>query len=169
MEYRGLIHQHPLMKNEVTFVLIRCEACGEFFQGTTSTCSECAFNIHESCVEFPQEFQDPYHQHRLTLVKTNGMDHLLIKCLVYSENHFGFSFHCQNCNFDLDLKRAFQKLAIIEGYVENPPLARYMAAISASSICTDHCTVSSLPGIPRSATVSPFQLWASLEAYGDKA
>lgn len=63
----------------------------------------------------PQEFQDPYHQHRLTLVKTNGMDHLLIKCLVYSENHFGFSFHCQNCNFDLDLKCAFQKLAIIEG------------------------------------------------------
>lgn len=24
------------------------------------------------------------------------------------------------------------------GYVENPPLARYMAAISATSICTDH-------------------------------
>lgn len=110
------------------------------------------------------------------------------------------------------------------GYVENPPLARYMAAISATSICTDHvlsfscqqhsstfitlvfllwasirksltvqrlwqflwflllppwalqfqdrdqlCTVSSLHGIPRSATVSPFQPWASLEAYGDKA
>jgi hypothetical protein len=24
------------------------------------------------------------------------------------------------------------------GYVENPPLARYLAAISATSICTDH-------------------------------
>ncbi|CAK7337225.1 unnamed protein product [Dovyalis caffra] len=111
MEYRGFLHEHPLMLNEETIVGTRCDACGEFFQGLVYTCSECGFNIHKSCAELPREFQNPYHPLRLSLV---------------TDEWEGQAFRC------------LWVVVFPAGYVENPSLVLSTAATLATTICIDH-------------------------------
>ncbi|XP_059433309.1 uncharacterized protein LOC132166499 [Corylus avellana] len=104
-------HQHLLSlsdKERDDYVL--CDACDEYCVGPTYTCSSeyyCDFALHESCAKLPQELRKPLlHPHPLARVHPKSK-YGKFECNACSKICRGFTFRCEKCDINFDLKCAF--------------------------------------------------------------
>lgn len=82
----------------------RCFACKNLFEGFAYHCSVCKFYLHESCADLalPAKIQHFYHSsHPLTL-HAIGNDETVI-CDVCKERLMGFTYCCNDCDFNVDV------------------------------------------------------------------
>jgi hypothetical protein len=99
-EFRLFTHQLPfLLFYEEMDINVFCRACQVPVGGLTYTRTSCDIFLHKTCVDFPQEIQDPLH---------NCEDYLILmvqehsyKCMACDLNCFAFSFHCNSCKFEV--------------------------------------------------------------------
>jgi len=98
-EFRLFNHQLPfLLFYEEMDIHVFCRACQVPVGGLTYTRTSRDIFLHKTCVDFPQEIQDPLH---------NCEDYLILmaqehsyKCMACDLNCFAISFHCNSCKFD---------------------------------------------------------------------
>ncbi|OWM88347.1 uncharacterized protein LOC116202699 [Punica granatum] len=97
-------HQHPLdpchLEEEEK---VMCAACEKRCRDQSYGCSECRFFLHEECAELPRELKHPMHSpHHLKLSDTaNYLG--AIYCDACMKRSRGFTFRCEECDFDLDI------------------------------------------------------------------
>ncbi|KAG7950719.1 hypothetical protein I3843_13G130200 [Carya illinoinensis] len=104
MEIQHFSHIHPLVfiegvgENEV----IVCRGCDEPISDAAYKCSQYGnFFLHKSCTELQQEIQHPVHpNHPLVLIASENR--ACDGC--HKNSEFCFLYHCDECNFDLDIK-----------------------------------------------------------------
>ncbi|KAH9718103.1 phorbol-ester/DAG-type domain-containing protein [Citrus sinensis] len=97
-------HKHLLflLENKRNDKLI-CVACEKNIQANHPAygCHHCEFYLHKSCVELPREIQHPLHRHPLSL--PNPYSEEYHECDACHKHYYGFSYSCQDCDFNLDL------------------------------------------------------------------
>ncbi|KAI5560375.1 hypothetical protein BDE02_16G043200 [Populus trichocarpa] len=113
MEFEHFSHpDHPLiLVNQVldySCELVICSGCEGPIWGPCYSCTSCYFFLHKKCVGLPREIKRRIHpRHPL---------HLLAKppykgrcdCNRCGKTCNSFVYHCSLCEFDLDIKCAFQ-------------------------------------------------------------
>ena len=106
-------HKHPLIiaDNKVTdstsyFSMNNdfpsCSACGEPCFGKSFICFRCKFLIHELCLELPHEIQNFLHPCPLSLQQETTN----FTCRACEKSRSQFAYHCNRCNFFLDVECA---------------------------------------------------------------
>lgn len=106
-------HEHPLTLlhfNEK--IESDCHACKQSPKGLTYCCRSCKnFALHQSCAELPSQLIHIFHpQHPLTLLPEESKDYLY--CSVCYKKSEGFTFHCAECHFYLDIECALKKATV---------------------------------------------------------
>lgn len=97
-------HKHLLflLENKRNGKLI-CVACEKNIQANHPAygCHHCEFYLQKSCVELPREIQHPLHRHPLSLPNPYSKEYH--ECDACHKHYYGFSYSCQDCDFNLDL------------------------------------------------------------------
>jgi hypothetical protein len=111
MEIEHFSHEHVLSLSEKKREdEVLCKACNINCVGPTYSCRElCGFALHESCAKLPQELHNPLHPHPLGLHPQGQF-----RCYACARDCSGFSFRCDKCDVNLDLKCAFIRPAVEE-------------------------------------------------------
>lgn len=119
MEINHFSHEHPLSLIQSEEKIrrkdrknIRCKGCEELCTFPLYACAECSFYLHKSCAELPEEFQNPFHSHPLTLVFDVDIS---FACQACFKGCNGIHFQCEVCNIDLDVDCALLKPTVEEG------------------------------------------------------
>jgi hypothetical protein len=106
VEIKHFSHEHDLklIDHEKLENDEKCDGCTWPINPPFYTCIPCKFFLHKSCVELPRKKLHPLHRHPLFLfpetpyvIKPFGCN----ACLCGSN---GFVYHCEICNFDLDVQ-----------------------------------------------------------------
>ncbi|XP_059457626.1 uncharacterized protein LOC132187350 [Corylus avellana] len=151
-------HQHELSLSEKkTEDNIRCKVCYEYCDEGVMiySCreSDCRFTLHESCAKLPQELHNPLlHPHPLSLKRPENK-FFEFKCNGCGKISWGFSFHCDKCDVNLDVKCGFIRPAMEEGeeavvvgthfsHRQHPwvPLENIPASHIRCSVCGKYCS-----------------------------
>jgi hypothetical protein len=107
MEIQHFSHkEHPLMLVEELENEVVCSGCDKSVScGPAYKCSPCKFFLHKSCAELPLEIQrHPVHpNHTLVLEIPNWCRICNACCKSYDS---GFFYHCNSCDFGLDIECA---------------------------------------------------------------
>ncbi|KAF7146864.1 hypothetical protein RHSIM_Rhsim03G0012600 [Rhododendron simsii] len=113
-------HDHPLMliKPEETNVLwdLSCYGCEQPISISSSSssyygCKGCVFFLHKTCAELPHQMTHPSHpQHPLTLLHSPSIS--TTDCDVCNEVCNRLFYHCDDCDYDIDMKCALLVLSI---------------------------------------------------------
>ena len=100
-EIKHFSHKHDLkLIDEVPNNKI-CDGCVRaILTPSFYNCVDCIFFLHISCTKLPKIKQHPLHQHPLTLTYSKSYK---FRCDACYESCNGFSYHCQICNFDLNV------------------------------------------------------------------
>ncbi|XP_047319091.1 uncharacterized protein LOC124922404 [Impatiens glandulifera] len=108
-----------------------CNGCGiEIERSGFSCCKErCSFNLHEFCASLPKEMKDyPQHpQHPLILYTHSPYPYpnsgfRCDVCKVYYPTVTSFCYHCEVCNFDVDLRCASMSFLVSSRTLHNHDL-----------------------------------------------
>ncbi|KAB1227482.1 hypothetical protein CJ030_MR1G028866 [Morella rubra] len=110
MEIEHFSHEHPLILTEVLETDgekgVICSGCEESVLGPGYKCYECNFLLHKSCAELPMEIQHPLHPNHTLTLRPKYSANYCDACLKICTN--SFSYDCNSCNFNLDIKCASQ-------------------------------------------------------------
>ena len=154
MEINHFSHDHPLSLIQSEKKIrrkyrknIRCEGCEKLCTFPLYACAECSFYLHKSCAELPEEFQNPFHSHPLTLVFDVDIS---FACQACFKRCNGIHFHCDVCNIDLDVDCALITPTVEEGskqlqhFTHLHPLALVEEDIKVTRrvkclVCGEHC------------------------------
>ena len=100
-EIEHFSHEHDLkLIDEVPNNKI-CDGCVRaILTPSFYSCVDCSFFLHISCIKLPKIKQHPLHQHPLTLTYNKISK---FRCDACYESCNGFRYHCQICNFDLNV------------------------------------------------------------------
>ena len=100
-EIKHFSHKHDLkLIDEVPNNKI-CDGCVRaILTPSFYSCVDCSFFLHISCTKLPKIKQHLLHQHPLTLTYSKSYKFWCDACY---ESCNGFSYHCQICNFDLNV------------------------------------------------------------------
>ncbi|KAM1977600.1 hypothetical protein ACFX16_014383 [Malus domestica] len=90
---------------------ITCNGCtlpimrGESYRSCAQQAIEkpCNFSLHINCAKLPQKTLLPLHEHELTLLPTASSVGGVFKCDMCASLSQGFSYHCQRCDYYLDI------------------------------------------------------------------
>ncbi|XP_047329207.1 uncharacterized protein LOC124932594 isoform X2 [Impatiens glandulifera] len=102
-------HDHPMkLQYSSEEYEIYCHGCDRrtidkhpFFQCLSKPCP---FYLHKSCASLPQKLSHSFHpQHPLYLLFRPPYARGFFQCDACLKSSKGFTFHCPDCNFDLDL------------------------------------------------------------------
>ncbi|KAF7147186.1 hypothetical protein RHSIM_Rhsim03G0013400 [Rhododendron simsii] len=116
-------HDHPLMliKPEETddswdLSCYGCEQPISILSSSSSSsyygCKRCVFFLHKTCAELPDKMTHPSHpQHPLTLLP-NPNSSGVWTCDVCNKKCNRFFYHCDDCDYDIDMKCAVLVLSI---------------------------------------------------------
>ncbi|KAL4378609.1 hypothetical protein GQ457_02G011630 [Hibiscus cannabinus] len=104
-------HPHPL---DLTLdQLAPCSACMLQPSGWMYTCRPCNFTLHSSCTQLPPLISHPSHPaHSLTLLPAPAYPVGYFSCDACGQRGHGFSYHCNQCEFDVHPLCASKPLAI---------------------------------------------------------
>ncbi|XP_027066741.1 uncharacterized protein [Coffea arabica] len=84
-----------------------CKGCGQSWRNFTYHCNTCNFNLDISCAKLPKEISHAMHpQHRLTLLEKPPNKHGICDCEGCGQSWRNFTYHCNTCNFNLDVSCA---------------------------------------------------------------
>ncbi|KAA8541404.1 hypothetical protein F0562_025367 [Nyssa sinensis] len=90
-----------------------CSGCKLRPYGYMYTCRPCNFTLHLSCNQMPQLISHPSHpNHNLTLLPISAYPGGLFNCDACNRRGNGFSYHCNQCDFDLHIVCASKPLSI---------------------------------------------------------
>ncbi|KAB1202271.1 hypothetical protein CJ030_MR8G010105 [Morella rubra] len=104
VEIQHFSHEHPLMLTNEPNINEQCDGCVRPIFSPFYSCTRCKFFLHKSCVELPREKRHPLHQHPLILLSNRLHFDDLFRCNACRRYCNGFSYCCEDCNFDLDVK-----------------------------------------------------------------
>ncbi|KAM2673335.1 hypothetical protein EV2_014634 [Malus domestica] len=78
---------------------------GESYRSCTEQAIEkpSNFSLHINCAKLPRKRLLPLHEHELTLLPTASSVGDVFECDMCKSLSQGFSFHCEDCDFKLDL------------------------------------------------------------------
>lgn len=96
-------HRHSLLslENKMNGDFICC-ACDKHIKADLAYgCDPWKFYIHKICAELPREKRHSFHRHPLTLPEPYYRTHR--ECNACHRHCYGFTYSCQDCNFNLDL------------------------------------------------------------------
>ncbi|KAK9274922.1 hypothetical protein L1049_022177 [Liquidambar formosana] len=142
MEIAHFSHQHRLiLRDDKKNDEYKCYACQlPISSGPSYGCTQYKeFILHKSCVELPKRIEHPYHpQHFLILLdkspylKGYGCDACRKRCF-----KFQFVYHCDACDFDLDIGCASLVLPIMryEGHEHLLTLFDKIHAVADECLC----------------------------------
>ncbi|XP_047325179.1 uncharacterized protein LOC124928968 [Impatiens glandulifera] len=110
-ETRNPYHNHPLkLQHPLNEYDLYCHGCdrhtvddkGPFFKCLGKLCP---FNLHKSCASLPKQIiSHSFHpNHTLTLLSRPPHNRESFQCDACLKNNGGFTFHCADCNFNLDV------------------------------------------------------------------
>jgi hypothetical protein len=105
VEIKHFSHEHDLeLIDEHLENKEKCDACVSPISLPFYSCAQCRFFLHKSCVELPKKISHPLHQHTLILLPEipYGRDRMS-GCDACDRTCNGFTYHCDKCNFDLDV------------------------------------------------------------------
>ncbi|XP_048132580.1 uncharacterized protein LOC115743129 isoform X2 [Rhodamnia argentea] len=87
----------------------RCEGCDRRCLSDTYTCNLCKFFLHKSCAELNMELQHRLHEaHSLKLRTSSSVYDGRAWCDSCGKRVRGFVYHCEICQFDLDIVCSLQ-------------------------------------------------------------
>ncbi|KAJ4712692.1 putative Cysteine/Histidine-rich C1 domain family protein [Melia azedarach] len=100
---RHFSHQHFLfpLKDKIKNDDVLCYACEKLIEGAVYGCEPCELYLHESCGKLPREIEHPFHKHSLVLPEPYSRKER--ECSACYKHCFGFTYRCNDCDFDLDL------------------------------------------------------------------
>ncbi|XP_059455593.1 uncharacterized protein LOC132185818 [Corylus avellana] len=109
VEIKHFCHDHDLKLIDKKFENCeKCDACIWPISTPIYNCTECKFFLHKSCVELPKRKSHPLHQHPLVLhQQPSGRLHPTFICKACDRFCNGLTYHCDKCNFDLDVQCSF--------------------------------------------------------------
>ncbi|XP_059462654.1 uncharacterized protein LOC132191579 [Corylus avellana] len=82
-----------------------CDGCMHFiFSAPFYNCMECNFFLHTTCAHLPKAKKHILHQHTLTLLPNAPYLGGLFFCNACGDNHHGFTYRCNTCEYDLDVQ-----------------------------------------------------------------
>ncbi|KAL9336232.1 hypothetical protein Peur_070720 [Populus x canadensis] len=114
MEVEHFSHpDHPLILiNQVleySCELVICSGCEGPIWGPCYSCTSCYFFLHKKCAELPREIKRRIHRrHPLHLLAKPPSHYTECVCDRCDKTFKSFVYHCSSCEFDLDIKCAFQ-------------------------------------------------------------
>ena len=139
-----------------------CSACGEPCFEKSFACLKCKFLIQELCLQLPHEIQNFFHPCPLSLQQETTN----FTCRACEKSRSQFAYHCNRCNFCLDVEcaqmftRNFEGQNYILSFYHHHPLSfvtrkgmimqfpainaikssmvKYAVATNVISISTDH-------------------------------
>jgi hypothetical protein len=107
VEIKHFCHEHDLeLIDEQLENDEKCDGCMWPIYPPFYTCTPCRFFLHKSCVELPKKKSHPLHRHPLILLPSILLPKYLCKyfiCNACKRKCNGFVYHCDKCNFDLDV------------------------------------------------------------------
>ncbi|CAA7019806.1 unnamed protein product [Microthlaspi erraticum] len=96
-------HDHKL-KLEMVETHFTCVACGKDGDGYSYKCHQCQVSFHVKCQKYAGEVNHPLHIHPLKLFKGEPPAYTKGKCCLCGDELVdGVFYHCDLCNFSLDL------------------------------------------------------------------
>ncbi|KAJ0436413.1 putative chromatin regulator PHD family [Helianthus annuus] len=130
---QGIIHQHPLILEDITIptssrkksipfhdpmkrIELLCDGClRPIMSGPIYVCANeeeehCNFVLHEWCSRLPTELKDHFHHPQHTLIlhsKTPGEFFGVFNCHICALPCNGFVYYCEECKYYIDVKCAF--------------------------------------------------------------
>ncbi|GMI68419.1 hypothetical protein HRI_000511200 [Hibiscus trionum] len=109
-------HPHPLELTNPAQTLSQlapCSACKLPSSGWMYTCNPCNFTLHTSCTQLPRLISHPSHPaHSLSLLPAPAYPVGYFSCDACGQRGHGFSYHCNQCEFDVHPLCASKPLAI---------------------------------------------------------
>ncbi|XP_021905960.1 uncharacterized protein LOC110820692 [Carica papaya] len=103
-EIEHFSHEHTLSFSNVGKDNKCCDGCGIRILSPFYCCEGCDFFLHKTCTELPRNKLYPLHQHTLTLRPKSPHSSRVFACKVCSIYSNGFSYNCERCSFDIDLR-----------------------------------------------------------------
>ncbi|XP_021905963.1 uncharacterized protein LOC110820696 [Carica papaya] len=103
-EIEHFSHEHTLIFSNDGKDYKGCDGCGLPVSSPFYSCEGCDFFLHKTCAELPRNKLYPFHQHTLTLLPKSPHSNRVFSCNVCSIYSNGFSYNCESCSFDLDLR-----------------------------------------------------------------
>ncbi|KAJ0105375.1 hypothetical protein Patl1_19490 [Pistacia atlantica] len=98
-------HHHQLQLTQtLTPTTPFCSGCNRQSSGWMYICRPCNFSLHLSCSQMPQLINHPSHPlHPLSLLPKPLYPGGVFKCDACGHQGHDFSYHCNNCDFDLHI------------------------------------------------------------------
>jgi hypothetical protein len=104
MEIKHFCHEHDLkLIDEQLENGEKCDGCMWPIYPPFYTCTPCTFFLHKSCVELPRKKLHPLHRHSLNLLPEKPYVVKYFQCNACKRECNGFVYHCDKCDFDLDV------------------------------------------------------------------
>jgi hypothetical protein len=104
VEIKHFCHEHDLKLNDEQLENDKkCDGCMWPIYPPFYTCTPCRFFLHKSCVELPRKKSHPLHRHSLILLPKTPYVGKNVGCDACERMCNGFVYHCDKCNFDLDV------------------------------------------------------------------
>ncbi|XP_021902852.1 uncharacterized protein LOC110818328 [Carica papaya] len=103
-EIEHFSHEHTLIFSNEVKDDKGCDGCGIPISSPFYSCEGCDFFLHKTCAELPRNKLYPFHQHTLTLQPKSPHSNRVLACNVCSIYSNGFSYNCERCSFNLDLR-----------------------------------------------------------------
>lgn len=109
--FRHFSHEHDLVLEEVIDKSTDawCEACDKRCLSNAYTCTLCEFFLHKTCVELKSKLRHWLHEeHDLELCTSSSVYDGRVLCDLCGKRIRGFVYHCEICQFDLDVVCSLQ-------------------------------------------------------------
>jgi hypothetical protein len=105
VEGAGHIHQLDLIFSNKEFTDDKlCDGCMGLISTPFYNCTQCCFFLHNRCAQLPNKKRHQLHQNQLTLVSQVPYIGGLFSCDACGRLNCGFTYRCDTCTFDLDLR-----------------------------------------------------------------
>lgn len=99
-------HEHELtLEEDDTVQEDWCKACEKRGTSPAYVCKECGYFLHESCAELPKELNHSVHSIHPLQLQITAYDGQ-VWCDYCGKKVLGFTYHCEQCRFDLDVECA---------------------------------------------------------------
>ena len=106
-------HEHDLNLTDEVQNSQKCNGCSRAIVPPFYSCAQCSFFLHKSCANLPKKKRHPLHQHPLTLIPVKPSEGF--ECDACKQVCNGFSYECEECDFDLDVQCSLISDILVHG------------------------------------------------------
>ncbi|KAK9068848.1 hypothetical protein SSX86_012964 [Deinandra increscens subsp. villosa] len=120
-----------IAKQQFHCLCFLCEEEIKWFHRYYYTCQQCDYSIHKFCAKLPPRLEDTCHAHTLYFLQPSDD----WRCTICHKRHNSnyFSYHCSQCNFNVDVNCATKFLQ--KNIVHHPSHKHPLACLTKHIIC----------------------------------